>query len=159
MNKIFLVLISLSVWSCQSPDSTQTTPPAESTAPVMKAVSYPSITEIEMKELVERTSLIDYVFYDLPISMNLDNPGAINSALRQISNQPAQIYPECKPMGRVIFQDNGDIFKEADFYFTKPCFGFVFIEDNKKTKSNMMTEEGAKFFRGLLENAGVNTPQ
>ena len=91
--------------------------------------------------------------------MNLDNPGAINSALRQISNQPAKIYPQCKPMGRVIFQDDGDIFKEADFYFEKPCFGFVFIEDNKKTKSNMMTEEGSTFFGGLLKNAGINIPQ
>jgi len=143
--------------SSATPDATSATPTSQ--APVMNAVSYPSITEEEMGELVQRTTLVDYVFYELPISMNLDNPGAINSALRQISNRPAQIYADCKPMGRVIFQDNGDIFKEADFYFTKPCFGFVFIKDNKKVSSNMMTEEGAKFFRGLLENAGVKIPE
>ncbi len=160
MKNLLLLFLFLSFSACQTPE--QSAPKVE--APVaaqadVNPISYPSITEEEMGELIQRTSLVDYVFYDLPISMNLDNPGAINSALRQISNQPAQIFPQCKPMGRVIFQDNGDIFKEADFYFSKPCFGFIFIEDNKKVSSNMMTEEGAEFFKGLLKNAGVNVPE
>ncbi len=164
MKYSILFFIAILIVGCgQKSNSPSTTAPVteKPSAPISEQSyeSYPSISMEEMQELATRTSNIDYMFYELPISMNLDNAPAINSALRQISDQPAKIMKGCKPMGRVIFQDNGDIFKEADFYFAAPCFGFVFIEGSTKVNSNMMTEEGATFFGNLLKNAGQQAGQ
>jgi len=168
MRLLLLLCLVITMVCCNSKDSSTTKvpdPAQPTTAPAQPAtpdpataVSYPSISLEEMQELVGKTTLIDYVFYELPISLNLDNEGAIQQALRQISDKPAQIFPECKAMGRVIFQSDGDIMKEADFYFQNPCYGFVFIENNKPTKSNMMTQEGANFFSNILSNAASQRP-
>ena len=121
---LFLIAFLLSSCGSKNNSSNPTAPVSNTSAPVPEQSyeSYPSISMAEMEELAKRTSNIDYIFYELPVSMNIDNAPAINSALRQISDQPAKIMKGCKPMGRVIFQDNGDIFKEADFYFQAPCF-------------------------------------
>ena len=158
-----LLLIALLFCGCNQNNANKTeaapaTSKSTTPADLGEFKSYPSISLEEMQELVSKTTLVDYVFYELPMSLNLDNPGAIGQALRQISDQPAKIYAQCKAMGRVIFQSNGDILKEADFYFGEPCFGFVFIEGTKPTKSNMMTKEGADFFANILKQGQVQRP-
>jgi len=158
MNKILVAcFLGLSLWACGNKSASTpaaTAAPAETALPPGE-ILYPAIVAEEMQVLVEKTTLVDLIFYDKNFSMNLDNKPAIMNALRQISDAPAPIRKSCKPTGRIIYQGNGDILKEADFYFEHPCFYFIFIEDDKPVKANLMTEEGAKFFNRLI--SGVNT--
>ncbi|NNE29673.1 MAG: hypothetical protein HKN16_08550 [Saprospiraceae bacterium] len=114
---------------------------------------YPPISLDEMQALAQNTTLVDYIFYNKDFSMSLDNQGAIFNALKQISSQAAPIRESCKPTGRVMFQGNGEIMKEADFYFEEPCYYFIFIEDDKPVKANLMTKEGVGFFNKILSGA------
>ncbi len=114
---------------------------------------YPSITMEEMQNMWNNTTSIDYLFYELPISMNMVERPAIESTLRQISDKPARIDPSCKAMGRVFFQNKGEAVAEADFYFTPKCTYFIFMENQKPVKSNQMTAEGVKFFQNIINSS------
>lgn len=132
----------------KTPKEVENTSPGE--------ILYPSITLEEMQDLWANTTAVDYLFYELPISMNMVERPAIESTLRQISDKAAYIKKDCKAMGRVFFQNKGASLAEADFYFTPQCTYFVFIEDQKPVKSNQMTSEGVKFFQNLLATAQHN---
>ena len=161
MSKLFTFLFALLLLSaCGSNDAAnnvvvdKTTPSSQpSNSAAQGEVLYPSITLEEMQNLWNSTTSIDYLFYELPISMNMTETPAIQSTLRQISDQPAKINKACKAMGRVFFQDNGNSLAEADFYFTPKCTYFIFIEDQKPVKSNQMTAEGIQFFKNILANS------
>lgn len=156
MNKILLLLGLVLVMSACSNKQTETTTAAPAAAEQPAGdIIYPSVKAPEMQVLVEKTTLIDFIFYNQNYSMNLSDRGAIINALRQVGEAPARIQKQCKPTGRVIYQGDGEILKEADFYFENPCFYFIFIEDDKPVKANMMTQEGVGFFNKML--SGVST--
>lgn len=162
MNKILLFcLLGFVFFSCSnSSQSTNENANAVNTPPTAPAISpgeflYPPIVTEDMQVLVEKTTLIDFIFYNHDFSMNLDNKAGIMNALRQIGEGAAPIRKECKATGRVIYQGDGDILMEADFYFQDPCFYFIFIEDDKPVKANIMTQEGMTFLGRLM--SGVST--
>ena len=156
MNRLlFLLLTGIIIISCN--DQNKPEPPAATPPPAAQAgeIKYPAMTAEDMQVLVNQTTSIDFIFYHQNFSMNLDNRSGIMNALRQIGEAPAPIRPECKATGRVIYQGDGEILKEADFYLEPPCFYFIFIENDKPVKANMMTQEGVAFFHKLI--SGVST--
>ena len=149
----FLMLILLSACGGTSSNSNDA-PLSANPAPAAAGVSpYPSISVELMQSLWNNTTTVDYLFYELPISMNMVEKSAIQNTLRQISDQPAQVQEKCKPMGRVFFQNNGATLAEADFYFMSDCTYFIFMENQKPVHSNQMTREGITFFQNLLNSA------
>lgn len=156
MNRILLLLCLVLVMSACSNTKTETkTGAAAAAAQPAGDIVYPSVTAPEMQVLVQKTTLIDFIFYNENFSMNLTDKGAIINALRQVGEAPGLIQKQCKPTGRVIYQGDGEILKEADFYFEDPCFYFIFIEEDKPVKANMMTKEGVGFFNKML--SGIST--
>jgi hypothetical protein len=128
--------------------SSDTTPP-----PPPLAATLPSIPLETMQMLWEKCDYVDYLFYELPISMSLNEQTSIRYALRQVAADPAPLKPECKPIGRVFFQVKGENAAEADIFFTTGCTYFVFYVDGKKTYSNYMTEEGIQHLNNTLMKA------
>ncbi len=152
----YSLLFLLCLTACGSNDAANqnTTPPKTATTAAPAAeILYPSISIEEMQNMWNNTTSIDYLFYELPMSMNMVERPAIESTLRQISDKPAKISPSCKAMGRVFFQNNGEALAEADFYFTPKCTYFIFMENQKPVKSNQMTTEGIEFFRNIINSS------
>lgn len=121
-------------------------------------VSYPSITEDIVKDLGLRCDYIDYIFYDLPISISQNDKSAIFSNLSFISKEaPESIPASCKAMGRKSFQANGEIIIEADVYLNvqESCYFYVFYENGKKAYANNMTKDGINFYYNVFGQAGV----
>lgn len=152
---LFLCLFLFMACNSNEGSATQSTS-SNTPPPTSEEALYPSITIEEMKNLWDNTTSIDYLFYDLPISMNMVERSAIESTLKQISNIAPPINKDCKAMGRVFFLSNGDALAEADFFFAKGCTYFVFMENQKPVKANQMTPAGAQFFQNLLSSASQN---
>ena len=114
----FFVLVILFGCSDQQP-STKQAPTTNATPAAPATFPLPSIPIEVVQKLWNECTSIDYLFYDLPMSMSLTEQKSIQFAIRHISDSPAPDRPDCKPTGRLTYQIKGDIYLEADFYFTK----------------------------------------
>lgn len=159
---LFSLLLVLAIFGCQN-EQTETaekpTPaPAQKEEPKMVPAGefLPSVPIEKLEYLWNNCDYVDYVFYDLPISMSLDVKNSIQYALSHIAENPASLRPDCKPIGRIFFQVQGENYLEADFYFSNGgCTYYVFLENGKPKYGNYMTEEGAKYMNNNLTQAGA----
>jgi len=109
------------------------------------------MTQYDYRFLVENSDHIDYMFYDLPLSMNQDGQGHVAEDMKHISSTPAEGIPlGCKPLARKIYLGNGEIIMEADLYFGDGCYVQVFLKDQKPVFGNLLTTAGAEFYGNLL---------
>jgi len=76
----------------------------------------PSITFEEMKEIYEGADFIDIIFYNVDFSMSVNNKTNIQKMVGFVSTNVATINRNCKPMGRLFFQKNGELMVEADMF-------------------------------------------
>ena len=113
----------------------------------------PSLTSELAQVLVDSCDYIDYVFYDLPVSMNFsEKPGIMNS-ISHIGAPSATLIPDCKPAGRIYYHVDGKIRLEADLYFNEKCKYYTFFlpKDRKPRFGNLMTAAGEKFMYGMFD--------
>lgn len=156
----FLLLIFL--WSCNNDTSqktpAETTTPVETTAPAATSkgeVLYPIYPEAKLRYLFENTDYIDYVYYELPMSMSLKEKGSVQYAISHVSLQAPKINANCKSLGRIFYQLKGENIAEAEMVFNAPenCSYFVFYENGKKAYANEMTDQGKKYLQDNIMNA------
>jgi len=135
-----------------APSTVSTAPPPQPTLP--------SIPLETVEYLWANCDYVDYVFYELPISMSLDNQRSVQYVLQHISDAPAPLLPECKPIGRIFYQVKGENVLMADLYFSQGCTYFVFLENDKPKYANYMTEKGVAYLNDNFKQAQkLNTGQ
>ncbi len=124
----------------------------------MKKDDLPSLTTAYMQKIATSCDYIDYIFYDLPISISQDEKSAIMSNINFISRETVGAYSSnCKSMGRKSFQSDGEIILEADIYLDKAngCYFYVFLEDGKPTYANKISKDGINFYFNVFGQAGL----
>ncbi len=148
----FLFLLCGLLFSCNSEKVTEKKAPAKDTAaaPAPPTSYYPFLPLEEGQMLARKVDYIDYLFYQLPVSMSFHDPASVRSALTYVGNQPAPKDSNCKSIGRVSFQSDGEIIMEAEMHFSNGCAHYVFLKDNKPTYGNRMSAGGVKFFTDLI---------
>lgn len=166
MKFIYILLLSILMIACksESTDKAETVKQSKEVTSIQQegstqsSFNLPSLT----KELIQKIGMscdyIDYIFYDLPISISQDNKQAIISNINFISRETVSTYSSvCKPMGRKSFQADGEIILEADIYLDKVngCFFYVFLEDGKNTYANKISNDGINFYYNVFGQAGV----
>lgn len=163
--RTFLVAIPLLVGlaACQNPEKQNHERAAEPETSAPSTAAQPTLPSIPL-ETVEylwaNCDYVDYVFYDLPISMSLDNQRSVQYVLQHISDAPAPLLPECKPIGRIFYQVKGENALMADLYFSQGCTYFVFLENDKPKYANYMTEKGVAYLNDNFKQAQkLNTGQ
>lgn len=149
----FISCLALVLMTNCNNNSGSTNKSAVSPPPPPPVATLPSIPLDTMQMLWEKCDYVDYLFYQLPISMSLNEQTSIRYALRQIAAEPAPLKPECQPIGRIFFQVKGENAAQADIFFSPGCTYFVFYENGKKTYSNYMTEEGIQYLNNQLMQA------
>jgi hypothetical protein len=152
-----LLIVSLAACTNSASDqekSTRSETPQQPAVPEGSLV-LPGLPIEQLKDLWEKCDFVDYIFYDLPISMSLDRKNTIQYALSHIASEPAPIPPSCKPIGRIFYQVDGENVLESDLYFTQGCAFFVFLEDGKKKYCNYITQEGAKYLNNNIQQANA----
>lgn len=156
-----LLCISLTFAACTSNDSsaattdqgttTNTETPAQNAAPNPGATAtLPSVPMELVQELYEKCDYIDYVFYYFNFSLSQDKKASIQSTLRQISDEPAVLNPNCKPIGRIFYQIEGENALEADIHLSNECAYFLFYKDGKQAYANKLTADGVQFFQHIF---------
>jgi len=115
----------------------------------------PPISKEEIIQLYETADYLDYIFFDFQFSMNQSDPNAVKAAVTFISNEgPKEVPASCKAIGHLVFQQKGEIIKEADLFFTENCYFYAFTNDeNRQTHFNAMTDQGIGFYQRMFTQA------
>ncbi len=121
----------------------------------VKVSSLPSITFEEMKVIYEGADFIDIIFYNVDFSMSINNKTNIQKMVGFVSTNVAQINPNCKAMGRIFFQKNGEMLAEADMYYDDQCNYFVFQKNGKAAYANDITPQGQAYFAKIFSQVKV----
>lgn len=160
MRPILAMTCLLLVLSCkQDSGSNSTTAGATSapaaTTPQSTTPVLPKIPNELLMQMWNDGHMIDYVFHELPFSMNQNEKASIQTNLTYIDSAPVTQIPDgCVPMARQFYQiSTGDIIYEADVYFDKECQLYVFYVDGKATYANQMAQSGKTFFTQMINQA------
>ena len=160
MRLMLFLALSILITACGSNNSqeeTTTTTPAPSeqaqktpaTTPDLEPL--PSLPMVTLEYLWNNCDFIDYVFYELPISMSLDNQKTIQYVLGHIAEDPAPLRPQCKSIGRIFYQVDGENVLEADMYFSEGCTYLAFREGGEVKYANYMTQDGVNYLNNNFQ--------
>ena len=150
-NSISLLLTGLlliTILSCQSGKKTESTEPAVDPAPA--APTFPALGNQAIVELYSKADKVDIIFYNLPISVNQDDPTSVKNTALYVSPAAPNITANCKPLGRLTWMSNGEILREADVYCDTGCEYLLFMQDNKPLAANAMGQAGVDFFKNII---------
>jgi hypothetical protein len=139
----------ITAWSCKPSDTTDTT----QKEPVVETPSrpiYPALGNQAIAELYSRADKVDIIFYNLPISVNQEDPKSVKNTALYVSPAAPNITADCKPLGRLSWMSEGVIIREADIYCEPGCEYLLFIEDNKPLAANAMVQAGVDFFKNIM---------
>lgn len=139
-------MIALSA-SCKSDAKTETTEPVVATPAPPK---YPALGNEAIGMLYSQADKVDIIFYDLPISVNQDNPASVKNTVLYVSPAAPNITGNCKPLGRLTWMQQGNIIREADVYCDTGCEYLLFMQDNKPFAANAMGPAGVAFFKNVI---------
>ena len=99
---------------------------------------------------------IDYIFFNLDISMAMTDPPAIRSAFQQMdASTPVPLAWDCPAIGRIFYVSNGETVAISELHFAQGCTYLRFYEDDVLTTAVRLNELGIRF----LQNLGVPMPQ
>lgn len=152
--RIILVLIIAAICclGCKNDTSKQTPTESPQIQVNNKGPQYQQLPNDMMMDLWNKGDLIDYIFHNLPFSMNQTEQASIRTNLTYFSSDPQPTIPAgCKPMGRQFFGIQGNIVLEADIYFSDNCAFYVFFIDGKAKYANKMSESGQNFFSNMIQ--------
>ena len=149
MNR-FIILLLVVCWGCGQGGAKQQAESPEGSA----TGSYPSITDSIMVHLWENCDFIDYIFYNFDFSLSQGDKPAIQASLNHVSREVPEINPECRSIGRIFYQVEGENVMEADIILTEQCQYYIFYENGRKTYANKLSEAGIGFYNGVFQQFG-----
>jgi hypothetical protein len=109
-------------------------------------------------QLVNQTAQIDFIFHDLPISLNFYEKKSIIQML-DFMDRNKEIQPgNCKPQALVIFTSSTDAIAKAEFFFDENCTYFAFYNDDFKHYKYIVpiNEKGLDYFTKVVSSARSN---
>lgn len=157
---LFLPLF-MAMAACQSAEKpAEKTPATTPTQPseMVKAGPplYPSFPLERLEYLFNTADYIDVIFYDLPISLSMNEKSSVQTFLSYVAVEVPPSLPHCtKAAGRIFFQVKGENVDEADLYFSNGCKYLVFYKEGKPAHANFLTEQGVAYLNSLLQQVGV----
>lgn len=163
MKKYILLTLIIGLFAaCNETEAPKTENTTTTTTPAPKAEQgqeFPSVELKVLENLWEKADFVDYVYYKLPISASLDNPKSIKSAIAHIAENPAVKSPNCKAIGRVFYQIEGENALQGDIFFSQGCTYFLWVDDKGKYYAgNQMMDSAIQFFQNNIQAAAGVVP-
>ena len=150
---LFFSLLILGYACTDKGTSSKSTPKAEAAEVPPKL---PVLPEPIHRDIVMTTDYIDYIFYNLPISISMSDKASVNNGLSHISAVPVPGHIQCKSIGRIIYQSAGETKIEAELHMdTNGCGYLAFIEDQKPKYANLLTGAGIQFYLSTFKQANL----
>lgn len=110
----------------------------------------PSETITEYNKTATSVDLIS-LRKEVNVSMNFDNPQAVQYVISFIDDEAGFVNKTCKPDGHIVLQKNGEIVNEADIYYSDGCNAIVWMKDQVPSYCNGLTPEGVEFYKNFLK--------
>lgn len=153
MNKfIYFSLLFFLFFSCKNESKKTATPAATPSAPVAKQLA--ALDNDFATKYLQTVDYIDIVLYNQGFSMNISQPGSIQSLFGGLTTQPTMPAANCPAQGRIFFNSKGKTMTEADLHFIpNQCAIMVFYIDGKRTYASQMNETGINIFSNYFNNA------
>jgi hypothetical protein len=150
--RLFLLGLCTSLLlGCRPPE--QQTEDRTTEQPASQAEPAPSLSPERIADLARRCDFVDYVFYYANFSLSQDEPGAVRQTVTFIGPGGITPDPDCRPMGRIFFQEKGEILLEGDMYFQDHCRYFLFLENGKPKYAHAMTPAAVTFLQQIFQRA------
>lgn len=122
----------------------------------MGAGSFVMTPQSWLDSLASVVTNIDYIFFNLDISMAMTDPPAIRSAFMQMdTSQPVPLAWDCPAIARIFYVSSGETVAMSELHFAQGCTYLRFYENDVLTTSVRLNEMGIKF----LLNLGVPYPK
>lgn len=147
-------LMMASAPGCKS--KTAEDPPKVETE-TLAGATYPFLGNADISQLYATADHIDIIFYDLPISVNQDNPSSVKNTVLYISPAAPQITKQCKAIARLSWMAAGEIIREADVFIEDGCQYLMFMESNKPAAANSLSQGGIDFFKNIISQVQQQT--
>ncbi len=150
--------ILVGLLSCESKPASKVTDNTNSKTSVSTSKTaqplYPGLPQDLGMKVWNEGEMIDYLFHDLPFSMNQTEQASIQTNLTYLDSGLVYDIPKgCKPMARQFYQVGGDIILEGDIYHGNGCHFYVFHQNGKPLYANQMNEKGRAFFDNIINQA------
>ena len=152
---LMLCLCCISCGEVETDGATEQVAPAPAPAPISYKADLPSIPLDKLEYLYENCDLIDYLFFNLPISMNQSKTEDIQAAIAHVAASVPKRPSSCQPIGQIFYEVQGNTAMRANLYFAEGCVYFEFLEDGKPAYVNQMMPQGIEFFNLTLNRVGV----
>ena len=163
LTSAILITLSCLFFSCNQPKENKNEPTVASNAPVTSITpnnnqqqsgeKLPSITLDIMQKLFDKCDYVDYLFYESNFSMSMNNKQSIQQTLTHIAEQVPAIDPNCKSIGRVFYEIEGNTEIEAEIFFSDKCQYFVFMKGQERIYANNITADGVTHFNNIFQQA------
>ena len=111
---------------------------------------YPALGNEDITKLYSQADKVDIIFYNLPISVNQEDPASVKNTVLYVAPASPKITAKCQPLGRLSWMAQGTIIREADIYCETGCQYLLFIQDNKPVAANAMQQGGVDFFKNII---------
>lgn len=106
----------------------------------------------EIKYLLGNGDAIDFIFHNLPFSVNQTELQSVRTTIAGIGLEPVNSN-ECQSIGRMFVQVKGDIVMEAEIYYDgADCHYYVFYKDKKPVYANQMRPNALSFYNELMNS-------
>lgn len=156
MNLRFLLpfLFVTLLFSCK-PDVTREVVTNKVVTPMPESFRLDGMQGEEYRRIADSVDHIDYIFYDLPLSINQDGKPNVLRDLSYLSTTAVEGIPEgCKPMARKIYLGQGNIITEADLFFMDGCYLQIFYKEQEPIYGNLLTAQGAQYYGNMMIQIG-----
>jgi len=149
---LVLILATIGLFACGDQNAKkQTNIPSQDVA---STPTFEKLPESILRKMWDEAEMLDYIFHDLPFSMSQNEKPSIQANMTYIDKYAQPNIPiGCKPAARQFYQINGKIELEADIYFSKGCYFYVFLIDGKPKYANKMAQDGINFFNTMISKA------
>lgn len=152
----FLLLLACADTDATSETSAPTPPPATTTA-VPNKPNLPSVPLDTLRMLYNESNYIDYLFFELPVSMSQNTQADVQGALSYISAETPVRPAGCQPIGQIFYEVRGNTRLRANLYFSPGCVYLEFLDGEQPKYANKLMPGGIEFFNNLLRQLGKPT--
>ena len=109
------------------------------------------ITTAQQQDLIAKVDYVDFLFYNMDISVSQNDKASINQSITFLSTTPKPATMNCPSIGRMSLQSQGKIILEADIHQQGNSCGYFTIIENKAAKGTcLMSADGMKFLTTLI---------
>lgn len=159
MRYIIIILLTFTFISCKDNRTASSSGIDQPTSHTTGKSNYASIPVADIKVLWNEATHMDYIFHELPFSINMSDLPSIRQHLDYIANEPVTYdLSNCKSLGRAFFTVGGNTAYEAEIYFSPNCFHYVWHVDGKPAYANAMSPAGIEFYKNLINQVVVEKP-